>query len=107
MPRIDHFSKALGSLEAKLDSHDETHTLILGGIKDIRDQITLMNGSVKASHMRIDYMEPQLDEAIKNGEDWIRTRAGAKWLFAGMTIASSSIGAAVTGFAGKIFGEGG
>ena len=57
---LDEQSHLLGKLEA-------TQTVILSGIKDINEKLTLMNGSIGKAHNRIDAVE-------NTANDWQTTK---------------------------------
>lgn len=80
MREIDEYSQVLGTLQSEIKNHSQVHNIILSKLDKIDDKLTLMNGSVGKAHGRIDGMEPTLEEAHANGNDWKDTKGKVKFL---------------------------
>ncbi len=106
---IDEFSRKWGAMEEKQDSLEKTllqnNTVSNEKLDKIIDKLTTMNGSIGKAHGRIDDMEDDLEEAVKNGEDWKSTKKTAKYIIGGSVIAGGTSGAGIGTWLSKILGS--
>ena len=105
---IDEFSHKLGSLETKQATMESTMSSGFAVINDKLDKLMENNNSLKGSvgtaHTRIDSMEEEIDEAVTNGRDWMKTKTIAKWLVGGTVITGGAGGAGLGNWLSKFLG---
>lgn len=61
---MNEISRALGSLEAKIDAQDQRQTIIMDGIKDVNNSLAVMGSNISAAHRRIDEERRDRTEAL-------------------------------------------
>lgn len=93
---IDEVSKALGRLEASIETLLSSTAGIKAQQDKMDDKLTLINGRVGKAHDRIDVMLEPLKEAHENGRDWADTKRKAKWIIGGMGMTGAFSGFSIT-----------
>lgn len=100
---IDEVSKTLGSFESLLKTHGDTLLVIQDGIKEIRNYQIAQNGKVDKLHGRVDDIEPVLEKAAEQGNDWQDTKSKAKWVIGLGFLGSASGGFSLSKILGNFF----
>lgn len=96
--------RSLGSLEAKMEANEKANAVIIDGIKEIRNHQIAQNGKLEKAHNRIDDMEPILEKAAEQGNDWQDTKTRAKWIMGLGFLGSAGGGLSFSKIISGIFG---
>lgn len=98
MADIDEISRFIGSVEATLKQQSGTQLIIMSGIKDINDKLAVIENKTDTAHGRIDLIQG----AVNSAEECAVNVKRAKWVLAGLSLASVTGGITMGGLIDKL-----